>query len=310
MLSVLSITGPIFILIGLGYLAVKSDILPAPAAPGMGRFVLYFSLPALIFGTLSRMEFNEVIEPSYLLIYATASLLALLLGVMLHRKLVGDTLSVSGVKGMGMAVSNSAFIGYPVLLQVFGEPPAQAFAMSLMVENLMIIPLALIIIESGGREVETSHWKHYRAVFGRVLRNPLVLAITAGMLVSLLQLEMPAMIDKTLSMLAQSSAAVALFSIGGVLVGTSIRGNLSAIPAVVAGKLLLHPLLVFLLLMLVPGMDPDLRLSMLLLASMPMFSVFPIVAGNYGMGQTSASILIITTLMSFFTLTVMIGLLT
>ncbi len=310
MLSVLSITGPIFILIGLGYLAVKSGILPAPAAPGMGRFVLYFSLPALIFGTLSRMEFSEVIEPSYLLIYATASLLALLLGVTLHRKLVGDTLSVSGVKGMGMAVSNSAFIGYPVLLQVFGEPPAQAFAMSLMVENLMIIPLALIIIESGGREVETNHWKHYRAVFGRVLRNPLVLAITAGMLVSLLQLEMPAMIDKTLSMLAQSSAAVALFSIGGVLVGTSIRGNLSAIPAVVAGKLLLHPLLVFLLLMLVPGMDPDLRLSMLLLASMPMFSVFPIVAGNYGMGQTSASILIITTLMSFFTLTVMIGLLT
>ncbi len=310
MLSVLSITAPIFILIGLGYLAVKSGILPAAAAPGMGRFVLYFSLPALIFGTLSRMEFSEVIEPSYLLVYATASLLALLIGVTLHRKLVGDTLSVSGVKGMGMAVSNSAFIGYPVLLQVFGEPPAQAFAMSLMVENLLIIPLALIIIESGGRQAETSHWQHYRTVFGRVLRNPLVLAIAAGMLVSLLKLEMPAMIDKTLSMLAQTSAAVALFSIGGVLVGTSIRGNLSAIPAVVAGKLLLHPLLVFLLLMLVPGMDPELRLSMLLLASMPMFSVFPIVAGNYGMGQTSASILIITTLMSFFTLTVMIGLLT
>lgn len=310
MLSVLSITAPIFILIGLGYLAVKSGILPAAAAPGMGRFVLYFSLPALIFGTLSRMEFSEVIEPSYLLVYSTASLLALLIGVILHRKLVGNTLPLSGVKGMGMAVSNSAFIGYPVLLQVFGEPPAQAFAMSLMVENLLIIPLALIIIESGGRDDATSRRQHFAAVFARVLKNPLVLAIGAGMLVSLLQLPIPQVIDKTLSMLAQASAAVALFSIGGVLVGTSIRGNVSAIPAVVAGKLLLHPLLVFLLLMLVPGMDPDLRLSMLLLASMPMFSVFPIIAGNYGFGQTSASILIITTLMSFFTLTLMIGLLT
>ncbi|WP_417533405.1 AEC family transporter [Marinobacterium stanieri] len=310
MLSVLSITAPIFILIGLGYLAVKSGILPAAAAPGMGRFVLYFSLPALIFGTLSRMEFSEVIEPSYLLVYATASLLALLIGVTLHHKLVGNTLPLSGVKGMGMAVSNSAFIGYPVLLQVFGEPPAQAFAMSLMVENLLIIPLALIIIESGGRDDATSRRQHFTAVFARVLKNPLVLAIGAGMLVSLLQLPIPQVIDKTLSMLAQASAAVALFSIGGVLVGTSIRGNVSAIPAVVAGKLLLHPLLVFLLLMLVPGMDPDLRLSMLLLASMPMFSVFPIIAGNYGFGQTSASILIITTLMSFFTLTLMIGLLT
>lgn len=310
MLSVLSITAPIFILIGLGYLAVKSGILPSAAAPGMGRFVLYFSLPALIFGTLSRMEFSEIIEPSYLLVYATASLLALLIGVTLHRKLVGNTLPLSGVKGMGMAVSNSAFIGYPVLLQVFGEPPAQAFAMSLMVENLLIIPLALIIIESGGRDDATSRRQHFAAVFARVLKNPLVLAIGAGMLVSLLQLPIPQVIDKTLSMLAQASAAVALFSIGGVLVGTSIRGNVSAIPAVVAGKLLLHPLLVFLLLMLVPGMDPDLRLSMLLLASMPMFSVFPIIAGNYGFGQTSASILIITTLMSFFTLTLMIGLLT
>ncbi|WP_417682857.1 AEC family transporter [Roseibium sp.] len=310
MLSVLSITAPIFILIGLGFLAVKSGILPAAAAPGMGRFVLYFSLPALIFGTLSRMEFSEVIEPNYLLVYASASLFALLVGVILHRKLVGNTLPLSGVKGMGMAVSNSAFIGYPVLLQVFGEPPAQAFAMSLMVENLLIIPLALIIIESGGRDDSTSRRQHFATVFTRVLKNPLVLAIGAGMLVSLLQLPLPQVIDKTLNMLAQTSAAVALFSIGGVLVGTSIRGNVSAIPAVVAGKLLLHPLLVFLLLMLVPGMDQDLRLSMLLLASMPMFSVFPIIAGNYGFGQTSASILIITTLMSFFTLTLMIALLT
>ncbi|KXS54840.1 MAG: auxin efflux carrier [Marinobacter sp. T13-3] len=307
--SVLSITAPIFILIGLGYLAVKTSLVPSAAAAGMGRFVLYFSLPALIFGTLSRMEFGQVIVPSYLLIYATASLLTLLIGVVLHRKALGESLTDSGVKGMGMAVSNSALIGYPVLLQVFGEPPAQAFAMSLMVENLLIIPLALIIIESGIQTKQTSRLQYAGSVFSRVLRNPLVLSIAAGMLVSLLGLEIPPVADRTLDMLAQASAAVALFSIGGVLVGTSIRGHLSAVPLVTAGKLMLHPLLVFLLLMLVPGLSPDLRLSMLLLASMPMFSVYPIIAGPYGLGQTCASILIATTALSFVSLTLVLSVL-
>lgn len=312
MTDVLAITAPIFVLISIGYLAVKTGVIPQATMPGMGRFVLHFSLPALIFTTISQMEFGEVINTSYLVVYGLASLLALFLGLAFSHFVRGESLATSGVMGLGMAMSNSAFIGYPVLLQVFGEPPVQAFTMSLMVENILIMPIALTIIEYGQRDkhAAASAASSVLGVLKRLVRNPLLLAIAAGMLVSLLDFSLPGVVESSFDMLARASVAVALFAIGGTLVGNPIRGDVGSIGTVLAGKLLIHPLLVFLLLMLVPDLSAELRLSMILLSAMPMLSVFPIIGSNYGLGRLCASTLLITTVVSFLSLTVLLALLT
>ncbi len=103
---------------------------------------------------------------------------------------------------------------------------------------------------------------------------------------------------------------MALFTIGGTLVGNPIRGDIGSISTVLVGKLLVHPLLVLLLLMLAPGLSSELRLSMILLAAMPMLSVFPIIGSNYGVGKLCASILLFTTVLSFVSLTTLLVLLT
>lgn len=312
MAQVLTITGPIFLLIGIGYLAVRSGLIQQSALPGMGRFVLHLALPALIFTTISRLEFQAIVEPAYLLVYGVASVVTLALGIVFSRFIRGQSLAASGVMGLGMSMSNSAFIGYPVLMQVFQDPPAQAFAMSLMIENILVIPLALAIIEYGSSEggAGPSFGERMQAVAGRLVRNPLLLAIAAGMLVSLLDPPMPAGVLRTLDMLAGASVSVALFTIGGTLVGNPIRSDLGSIAPVLAGKLLIHPLLVFVLLMLSPGLSGQLRLSMILLAAMPMLSVFPIIGGNYGLGRLCASTLLLTTVLSFASLSALIALLT
>lgn len=312
MTDVLFITGPIFFLIGIGYLAVKRDIIPQTALPGMGRFVLHFSLPALIFTTISGMEFDTLIKPTYLMVYGSASLLVLLLGLFFSHFMLGRSLSTSGVMGLGMSMSNSAFIGFPVLLQVFGEPPAQAFAMSLMVENILIMPIALAIIEYANRDKNTpaSTMVQGLNVLRRLAGNPLLLAIGTGMLVSSIGLSIPDPLDKSLNMLAQASVAVALFTIGGTLVGNSVKGDIGGISTVLVGKLLLHPLLVVLILMLAPELSSELRLSMILLAAMPMISVFPIIGSNYGAGRLCASSLLCTTVLSFTSLTTLLVFLT
>jgi len=308
--DVLSLTAPIFILIAIGYLAVRTRLMPQEAVPGLGRFVLYFSLPALIFSTLSRMSFDAVIVPGYLLVYGSASVIMLLGGIAFQRWVLRDTLTQSGVQAMGMAISNSAFIGYPLLLQVFDSPPTQAFAMSIIVENILILPLALVIIEyASGRSDGARLGSLWRPVFARVLRNPLILAIAAGMLVSAFSPTLPPSLLQSLDMLARASAAVALFSIGGSLVGNPLQGERRSIATVVVGKLLFHPLLVLLLVSLWPDFDPQLKLAMILMAAMPMFSVFPIIGSNYGLGKVCASILLLATALSFFTLTLLLDIL-
>ena len=310
MTDVLSITAPIFIIIGFGYLAVKSGLMPQEAMPFLGRFVLYFTLPALIFGTLSRMQVGEVIQPDFLAIYGIGSIAALLGGILLNRLFFHVDLAEASVRGMGMAASNSAFIGYPVLLQVFGEPPTQPFTMALLVENILILPLALILIEYGRRDTGSGEplLKVWSRIFTRILRSPLIIAILAGLICSSLRLPVPAALDRSLEMLAMASVGTALFVIGGSLVGTRVHDSLGSIGLVAAGKLLLHPLLMLLLVMVWRDFDPQLEKAVILAAAMPMLSVFPIIGGNYGYGRQCSGMLLVTTALSFVTLTLILAL--
>jgi malonate transporter len=72
-------------------------------------------------------------------------------------------------------------------------------------------------------------------------------------------------------------------------------------------KLVLHPLCVLLAIFALPlvGLAPleqDLGRAALLMAAMPMMSVYPILAHAYGYEERSAAALLVTTVASFFTL--------
>lgn len=310
MISILSTTAPIFTLIALGYVAVRSRLFPAEAVHGLGRFVLYFALPSLIFTTITQMKFNEVIDPSYLTVYGLGSILSFAIGLSVSKFVLADSLARGGIKGIGMAVSNSAFFGYPVLLLTFDHPPTNAFAMCVMIENVVILPLALMAIEySVGRSNGTGLSSALVSMASRVMRNPLVIAIVSGIAVSAAGLNVPDVIDKSLDMLGRTSAAVALFVVGASLVGNSVRGNIGEISMVAVGKLTLHPLLMALMVWMMPDFDPDLQKAAILMAAMPMMSVYPIIGSGYGYRNLCSSILVMATLSSFVTISIVLALL-
>lgn len=307
MLSVLPMTAPIFILIALGYVAVRLDLMPAEAVPGLGRFVLFFSMPALIFYTLSGLSLRHVIEPYYLMAYGGGSLLLLILGFLFTLLVLKNGGVLASFKSLGMVVPNSVLFGYPVLLQVFEDPPARAMAMSLVVESLFLLPMALALLEfNSNRTNGNTIGRVLLGLLGRVLRNPLVLAIIAGTLVSGLNITVPPFINTSLELLSRASAAVALFVIGGSLVGSSVRGNVTGMSTVMLGKLLAHPLLVALMVWWLPPFDPDLQWAAILIAAMPVMSVYPIIGSQYGQGSFAAGTLLLTTSVAFITLSALL----
>ncbi|MFC6670482.1 hypothetical protein [Marinobacterium aestuariivivens] len=70
----------------------------------------------------------------------------------------------------------------------------------------------------------------------------------------------------------------------------------------------MHPLLVSLMILLIPGLEPQLKAAAVLMASMPMMSIYPIIGGNYGYRSICSSMLLATTLLSFVTISVTLGL--
>ncbi|NLC99870.1 MAG: AEC family transporter [Gammaproteobacteria bacterium] len=303
MLAIVSITTPIFLLIALGYLAVRWRILPYEAIPGLGRFVLYFAMPGLILHTLSSMEFDQVLDFSFIFAYGLGSLLMLGLGLLISLKVFKNEPVLASLKAMGVSMSNTPYFGFPVLLQVVGGTAAQAFSMALLVETILIIPLCIALLEyNSSRGTGTSLGRVLIDLHKRMLSNPLLIAIIAGMLISALDVSLPDPINITLEMLGRSSATIALFMIGASLVDSPMRGKLGGIAPMLLGKLIAHPLMVALLIWLLPPFNPDLQLAAVLLAAMPMMSIYPIFGSQYGYRNFATSTLMLATICAFFTI--------
>lgn len=306
MQAIISITAPIFLLIGIGYAAVRWRIIPTETIPGLGRFVLYFAMPGLIINNLSKMHIGDVLEPGYILAYSLGSLLLMGLGLLLFRLLRQEPVLAS-LKTMGMVMPNTPYFGFPILLQVVEGVASQALAMAMLVEALLIIPLSMALLEfHSSRHGNQSLSQVLLTLPRRVLRNPMIIAILVGLLIALLELRLPSALSTTLNMLGQASAAVALFVIGASLVGSPLRGKVGAMLPVMAGKLIAHPLLVGLMIWLLPPFNPDLQLALLLLAAMPMMSIYPIFGSQYGHRHFAAGTLLLTTLGAFISVSLLL----
>jgi predicted permease len=297
--AVLAVTGPIFALIGLGYLLTRFGLFGAGDLRALGRYVVLLALPALIFRAVTARDLAQVIDPAYLAAYLGGSLLALAAGYGLSRR-AGLAPPASTFQAMGVSCANSGFIGYPIMLIAMPALADSALAQNMIAENLVIIPLVLVLAERG------SGGAGLLGPLRRAATNPIVLALAAGLVVALTPLAVPAAIGQAIELVARSSAAVSLVVIGGTLVGVPRTGRLGRVAAVVAGKLLLHPLAVaacFAALGLAGvAVDPAMAAAGVLMAAMPAMGVYPILAGQYGEGAPAAAAMLAMTVAAFFTI--------
>lgn len=312
MLEILGITGPIYIAIALGFITTRIGLFTRADMQVLSRFVINLALPALLFNALSQRRISEIFNASYLLVYTAGSLLVVGLGWWWARRAAGQSRTTSAYYAMGMSCSNSGFVGYPIALLTLGPSAAVLLGLNMIVENLFMIPLLLALAESG--EGQAGRWHQVLAQsFAKLLRNPMVLGLLAGFACSLMDWQLPAPVARTVTLFAQASSALSLFVIGGSLVGLQIQGMRRQVAQIAAGKLLLHPLAVFVLLLLLeqaglPPLDPQMRVGAVLFAACPMMSIYPILAHKHGREGLAAAALLATTVASFLSISVLLWL--
>ncbi|MET0265012.1 MAG: AEC family transporter [Duganella sp.] len=306
MLDILAITSPIYLVVLAGYLATRMQVFSRADMAVFGKFVLNLALPALIFNALAQRHISEVLHPAYLIAYLGGSLLNMTIAYQTGRRLCGWNGTRSTFVAMGVSCSNSSFIGFPILLLMVAPVAGVALALNVLIENLIMLPLLLAMAESGRGKGGAWHhilWQSLK----RLVRNPLVIAVTAGLAVSLARIDLPQPLLRSVNLFAQASGGLSLFAIGGMLVGLSLTSGWQRVVPVVLGKLIGHPLAVLLVLSILPllgvaAMSPQLRSAALLMAAMPMLSIYPILGQAYGEADRAATTLLLCMVASFFTL--------
>jgi predicted permease len=310
MLDILAITGPLYLIIAIGFLCLHRGVFDKAELRAHGKFVLNLALPALLFNALSQRRLADVLNVSYLASYAAGSLVLIGLAMVWARRVAGKSWSAGAFSAMGMACPNSGFVGYPVMLLMLPTVAGVALALNMLVENLVVLPLLLALADRD----DSHHLPWHRVVaqsLARLVKNPMIIGLVLGFLASAVGWQLPGPLARTVTLFAQASSALSLFVIGGSLHGLSLQGMGRQIGPILLGKLVLHPLVMVGALALgaavgLPALTPELRTALVLTAAMPIMGIYPILAQQHGHEGFSAAALLGTTLGSFVTLNLLL----
>lgn len=301
MLGILSITLPVFAVIAVGYIAARFGPFPPSKMKALGDFTMLVALPCALFYAVASRDFSEVLNVSYLVVLGLGSA-ATQLVMWLITRAQGLGPRRRAISVLGCATPNSAFLGYPILVAVLPDHAGPILAMNLLIENVLLTPIGLTLLESAKDRdgPRPSLPRMARDIAILVLRRPLIIGLLLGLVFILIGIELPPLAGTFLGLMGDAAAPIALFVIGGTLYGLDLKGEMGLAAQITSVKLLVHPLLVAaaltgLVLLGLPPMDPDLTKGLILSATMPMFAIFILFGQEAGYeGLTSLSVMVAT----------------
>ena len=304
MLAVFFETLPFFGLIGLGWWAGRTGFFSPEATAYLTKFVFYFALSAMLFRFSADLSLGEILDWRFIGAYlwgtATVYLLATAIGF-----LRGRPMDEIAVESQCAVIGNVGFLGVPMLVLLLGQDAIGAIMMVLAVDLIVFSSLIVILI-TGGREGGVSP-AVLRIVGLGLLKNPMIVSISAGLAWSALDLPFPEPLEAFLGLLGAAATPGALFAIGASLASKSAE-RLSVAAYLSTFKLIVHPAAVaFAALVLFPVAAYPATV-MIAAAALPVAGNVYILAQHYGVApaRVSASILL-STIASIITLPLIIA---
>jgi malate permease and related proteins len=221
---------PIFLIIFVGWLARRKKFIPDEFLGPANRLVYYLAIPAMIFRAISRASFHEEFNVQVLVI-TLLCILAVFLCVWVLAGLTGMARTLRGTYIQCSFHGNLGYIGLAVVFYYLGESglaKGGIFAGFIMVlQNILaVITLQLHADKQtakGGAALENIR---------RIVGHPVILSALAGILVSLSDVKLPLILDRSLVILSGMALPLALLLIGASLsfdlVRARIRGVIAA----------------------------------------------------------------------------------
>jgi predicted permease len=317
MLDILVVTFPFFALVLGGYLAVRGGLLPTGAIPGLNVFVLYFALPCMLFRFGAGTPIAQLLDPAVFSVYLVCALImvAFVIATTLSHRIDWNNAAFGALTA---AFPNTGFMGVPLLVALLGARAAGPAIVTIVVDLIVTSSLCIALSRLGSASTHGAAVAARKALRG-VAANPMPWAIVSGALVSASGLVLPKPVMQTIGMLADAASPVALFTIGAVLARSQMTTTdttpwIDYVP-IALKKLLLHPLLVYLMgraaIHLGAPLDPFALLVITLVAALPSASNVALLAERFGASAGRiARVVLVSTALAFLTFSAAVALLT
>ncbi|PCH72164.1 MAG: malate transporter [Rhodobacteraceae bacterium] len=305
MIDIFLQTLPFFALIGLGYWAGRSGFFPEQATAYLTKFVFFFALSAMLFRFAATLPISEVFNGRLVAgyLWGTAFVYGIATIVGFLRKLDVPT---AAIEAQCAVIGNVGFLGLPMFVLLFGEASIGP-VMLVLATDLIVFSSLIVILINGGRDGQIS-LRVLRSIAMGLLRNPMIVSITLGLIWSTLSLPIPTPLNDFLVILGGAATPGALFAIGASLARKSAERVEIALWLSFC-KLTLHPAFVAIGVLFLFPLDRFSATIVISAAALPVAGNVYMLAQHYGIAphRVSAAILL-STLASILSVPVIIAL--
>lgn len=294
MVGVFSGFAVVWAVILVGFFVGKKGILGPDARLTLNRLTFFVASPALLFKTLSESDPLSVLGP-LLWVALISAFMVMFAYILLTKWWLKRDKADRIVGAMSAATVNSANLGMPIAIYVLGDIGHAAPV--ILFQLAILTPVNLAMLDAATSKNPTT----LRSIITQSLRNPMITGSLLGLLVALFQIQLPTILKDPIDLIAGASIPAMLIAFGISLVESRPLAKSSPFNKDVliasAMKLVLHPVIAWLLAAFVFRMEGELLLSAIVMASLPTAQNVFVNASRYNKGVTLAKdTVLITTL--------------
>ena len=295
----LNATIPIFLMMLLGMLFRKLGWMDEVFAAKMNKFVFLVPLPVLLFEQLATVDFSEVWDIKFIIFCFVVTAISITISTLIS--LLWKDRSIKGEFIQATYRSSAALLGIAFIQNIYGTAGMAPLMIigSVPLYNIMAV-VVLSVFKPGNNSFDKALVK--KTLKG-IVTNPIIIGIVAGFVWSALKLSMPTILHKVVSNVGTTATPMGLMSMGATFELRKATSKMK--PTIVAVFMkLVGFCAVFLPVAAVLGFrNEELIAILVMLGSATTVSSF-VMARNMGHeGTLSSGVIMMTTLLSAFTLT-------
>lgn len=194
-----------------GYIVERFRIAGAEAGRVLNRMAFFVATPALLFTVLVHADVRVLFSAFLITVIcsvAVGAVIYIVVARFFFRTPVSET--VLGVASSTYVNANN--IGLPVAVYVLGS--AQYVAPVLLMQMIVLAPIVLLLLDLSSPE-RVSFW----SVVTQPLRNPMIIASLAGVLIATLGIDVPDAVMAPLKLIGGAAIPMVLLAFGMSLHG-------------------------------------------------------------------------------------------
>ncbi len=296
----LNATMPIFLMMVVGYALKKIKMLDEHSTNVINKLVFKVFLPALLFMDLAKQDFASMWDTSFVLFCAVATVISILisLGLSLFCKDRTDR----GEFIQASYRSAAATLGIAFMTNIYDNVAMVALMIIGSVPIYNVIAVVLLSLTSPEGKSSDGRALAKRTAKD-VATNPIILGILVGLVWSVAKLPTPPILMRSVTYLGNCASPLALIGLGASFEFSDLREKMKEIIFIIFNKLCLW-CIIFLPVAVVMGFVNDKLVAALIMLGSATTSSSFIMSKNMGhKGTVSSCAVMITTLLSAFTLT-------